>query len=178
MKNMFFAFILITLFSCKKDANELPEATQTGANTFGAILNGAVWVPKGFGFAQTTPIVEARYSANNSIFINARNFASSPKETEFEIYIKDFNGVGTFQLNQTTNKFPNHTASYAYYEERKFTIDNEWKTNNQYTGWVNISFYDAVEKIVAGTFEFQAINVYGDPKPITVTAGRFDVNIQ
>lgn len=178
MKSLFYILIASTLFSCKKDVNELPEATQKGANTFGALLNGAIWVPQGFGFAQTTPIVEARFSANNSIFINARNFASSPKETEFEIYIKDFTGPGLYQLNQITNKFPNHTASYAYYEERKFTIDNEWKTNNQYTGRVNINFYDPTEKIVSGTFEFQAINLYGEPKPITVTEGRFDVKIQ
>jgi hypothetical protein len=178
MKSLFFILLTFAFFACKKEVTELPEATQTGANTFGALLNGAYWVPKGFGFAQTTPIVEARYSANNSIFINARNFASSPKETEFEIYIKDFNGVGTYILNQTTNKFPNQTASYGYYEERKFTIDNEWKTNNQYTGRVIVSYYNANEKIVSGTFEFEAINVYGDPKPITVTEGRFDVRIQ
>ena len=178
MKNIFLALFLISLLSCKKEVDELPEATQTGANTFGALLNGTFWVPKGFGFAQTTPIVEARYSANNSIFINARNFASSPKETEFEIYLKDFTGTGTYPLNQITNKFPNQSASYGYYEERKFTIDNEWKTNNQYTGSVTITFYDAAERIVSGRFEFQAINLYGDPQPITVTQGRFDVKIQ
>ena len=36
-------------FSCKKEEPEpeLPPATQTGERTFGAYVNGEVWVPKG-----------------------------------------------------------------------------------------------------------------------------------
>ncbi len=90
MKNLrYLICIVFFVASCKKQVTELPAATATGANTFGALVNGALWSPKGFGIVPTAPILEARYQLNGSIIINARNFASSPKETEFEIFIKE-----------------------------------------------------------------------------------------
>ncbi|MEO7801559.1 MAG: hypothetical protein ABIR81_06155 [Ginsengibacter sp.] len=49
---LIFCFFLITA-SCKKnntptDEDQLPPATQTGANTFGCLINGKVWLPKGY----------------------------------------------------------------------------------------------------------------------------------
>ena len=41
--------LLFILASCKKDVDELPPATQTGAHTFGAKVNGEFWVPQGWG---------------------------------------------------------------------------------------------------------------------------------
>ena len=40
---------LLGLSQCTKDDPEagLPSATQTGANTFGCLVNGQVWTPKG-----------------------------------------------------------------------------------------------------------------------------------
>ncbi len=85
---------------------------------------------------------------------------------------------GTYLLNQSTAHFPNHSASYAYYVERRFTPTNEWITNIQYTGKVEITRIDTVNNIISGTFEFSAINLYNTPQPITITDGRFDVKIQ
>ena len=56
MKKTLTAFLLISLIaiSCKKTKTEsesvdqLPPITQTGANTFGCLLNGNVWLPKGY----------------------------------------------------------------------------------------------------------------------------------
>lgn len=46
--------IILTLFSCNKDDNksqnpidQLPPATQTGANTAGCLVNGEAFLPKG-----------------------------------------------------------------------------------------------------------------------------------
>src|SRR5689334_7374560 len=86
------------LFSCKKNIDELPSPTETGANTFGACVDGALWGPIGFGIAPTAPILEARYSGNHSVFITARNFGSSPTETEMEIYIRNITAPGTYLL--------------------------------------------------------------------------------
>ena len=111
MKYPFLLLCSLFLFaSCKKDIDELPAATQTGANTFGAKLNGENWVPQKFGIVSTSPILEARYAGNNSVFINARDFSASPTETEFEIYLKGITGPGTFQLNQATAKYPDESA--------------------------------------------------------------------
>jgi hypothetical protein len=168
----------ITTVSCKKQIDELPEETGTGANTFGAKINGELWGPLKFGVAATTPILEAHFAGNNSFRVVARNFGSSPKESEMEIYLHNITEAGTYTLNQTTAIFPRASASYAYYVERKFHPTNEWITTLQYTGMVTLTRLDIPAKIIAGRFEFRAINSGATPEPITVTEGRFDVQIQ
>ncbi len=112
MKKILIVFSsLLMLLSCKKEVNELPAPTQTGANTFGARVKGELWIPQGFGVVPTAAILEARFSGNNSILINARNFSLSPTETEIDIYLQNATKPGTYLLNQTTAHFPNHNAS-------------------------------------------------------------------
>lgn len=169
--------VMLLLFACKKEIDELPETTATGANTFGAKINDKLWGPLKFGIVPTAPILEARYLGGGMLLINARNFGSSPNESEMEIYLNDVTGPGTYFLNKKTNTLPNATANYAYYVERRITPENEWLTNAQYPGKVTITKLDVANKIVAGTFEFKAINTGSELKPLTVTDGRFDIKL-
>ena len=175
---LFFVVISATLFSCKKEVSELPPATQSGANTFGLKLDGAMWVPAGFGIVPTAPKLEAKIIGSD-FTLNARNFSSSPTESEFEIYIKGLTetGIGNYSLSAAAS-YPDPYHSYAYYVHRKFTPDNEWVTTAPYTGTVTITKIDSVNHFVSGTFQFQAINLYNPPQPINVTEGRFDVKIE
>jgi hypothetical protein len=170
--------ISASLYSCKKEVNELPPVTQTGAHTFGLKLDGKFWVPAGFGIVPTAPQLEARVLGSD-LYINARNFSSSPTETEFEIFVKGLteNGIGTYTLS-TSATHPDYSNSFAYYVHRQVTPDNEWVTTAPYTGTVTITKIDSVNHFVSGTFEFQAINLYNTPQPIIVTEGRFDVKTQ
>lgn len=169
-------FCTVFCFSCSKTVSELPPATQTGANTFGASVDGKLWVPAGFGIVSTASILEARFFPDSSFILNARNFSAEPTETEFEIYIKQMITTGTYSLNTVTANYPSQGASYGYYVKRKVTPLNEWITNDQYTGTVTITKNS--DHIVSGTFQFQAINLYNNPQPLTVTEGRFDVRTQ
>jgi VCBS repeat-containing protein len=170
MKRLLLVFtVLFFLGACKKDISELPPATGTGADTFGASVNGKLWTPQKFGVVPSAEILEAHYIPDG-VIINARNFASSPKESEFKFEIKGVNGPGVYHLN-------GESGSYAYYVERKITPIGEWKTNAQYTGTVTITTDDRTNKILAGTFQFQAASLYSDD-PITVTDGRFDVKMR
>lgn len=169
-------FLIALLASCKKEVTELPAATQTGANTFGAKVNGVFWKPQGFGPLPANDILEARMSGHD-ITINARNFSSSPNETEFQLTIFNVTAPGTYLLN-TNVIHPNGAASYGYYVKRNITPQNEWLTSSAYTGRVIITRIDDVNMIVSGTFEFNALNIYNAPEPMTVTEGRFDVKIQ
>lgn len=179
MKNILaLAFLALFLSSCKKDIDELPAPTQTGANTFGAKVDGEFWVPQGFGIVPTAPLIEARYSGNNSVFINARNFASSPTETEFELYLQNVTGPGTILLNQNTSNYPNHRASYGYFVRRRIRPLFEYITSAQHTGKVVVTHYDNEKGIIAGTFEFRAADKTEPSETVTVTEGRFDVKIQ
>ena len=93
MKNLLIilaSFIIFT--SCKKSVDELPEPTQSGANTFGLKLNGEFWIPQKFA-GINAPILKAQLTgANiNDLIITAQNFASEPLESQFTIYIKNIN---------------------------------------------------------------------------------------
>jgi len=176
MKKPIILFLIFSAFvvSCKKEIIELPPATQSGANTFGAKVNGTIWLPKGFGPFPADNLLDARKLHTGDIVITARNFSSSPNETELELFIKGLTGPGTYQLN-TTVGYPTTAASYGYYIERNFNPKNEWITSASYTGIIQVSRYDTAAKIISGTFSFNALNLYNAPQPITVTEGRFDV---
>jgi hypothetical protein len=179
MKNLFLITLIaiIGFSSCKKEIKTLPDATQTGANTFGAKIDGENWGPLSAGIVPTAPILEARFSADSSVFINARNFSRSPVETEMEIYLKHLSGPGTYQLNQATEIYPDHSASYAHYVKRKISVIDEWITTNTATGQVQVTKIDWTNRIISGTFNFTGAAKYGSA-PITVSEGRFDVKIQ
>jgi hypothetical protein len=169
------SILLISLvsFSCKKDINELPPATQSGANTFGAKVDGEMWIPQRFGVINASNLLEARLLGDN-FYLTAQNFASSPNESEFDIAVIGLTSTGSYMLNNNTSH-PNSNYSYAYYVKRKFTPLFEWITSTTYTGTVNITRFDTASRIVSGTFEFQAGETTNAAAPIRVTEGRFDV---
>jgi hypothetical protein len=178
MKNILSVLCFFILLSCKKDVSELPEASQTGANTFGAKVDGSFWVPQKFGVVPANNLLEVQPLPNNSFLINARNLSSSPTETEFEIFLQNITGPGTILLNQNTGIGNYTSGSYAYYVKRKFMPLNEWITSAQYTGSVTITKYDMVNKILSGSFQFTAGSTDNTANPISVTEGRFDIAIQ
>jgi hypothetical protein len=170
------AIAFVMLNSCKQEIKSLPEPTQTGANTFGAKVNGENFGPLGGGIL-TKPSLEATHTFDSSILINARNFSRTPVEFEMEIFIKNVNAPGTYTLNQNTEVAPGQSASYAHYLRRNINITDEWITSSGATGHVRVSKIDWINYIVSGTFEFTANARYGSA-PITVTEGRFDVRFQ
>ena len=170
-------FAVSLLVSCKKEIDELPEPTQTGANTFGARINGEMWGPMKLGVINT-PVLEARYYGDGTLLITASNYASSPKESEMEIYLYKVTEPGTYQVNDNTAHYPRPAANFMYFEERKFTPTDTWITNSKYTGTVTITKLDTENKIVAGTFSFDAMSIGMNPKELRVTDGRFDLKYE
>lgn len=164
---------LLLLSSCSKEVDELPPATQTGANTFGVKINGKNWVPARFGIVPATNLLEASWTGPESVIIYARNFSASPTETVFEIQISNLTGPGTYYFNQTITKPTG--ASYGYYVKRTITPEDEWQTSSQFTGSVNVTRFDRANHIISGTFEFNAGSLYHPDEFIAVTDGRFDV---
>ena len=178
MKNPFFILAILSLFAfrCKKEIKDLPPVSQTGSNTFGAKVNGNFWQPQGFGPFPANDILEANVSGND-VQIWARNFASSPNETEFYLLIKDITAPGTYLFNtDVTHPDPDH--NHGYYVKRNITPLNEWVTSSVYSGSVTITRFDKIANVVSGTFQFNAINMYNAPEPLSVTEGRFDVKLQ
>ena len=166
-------FLLLGFTACNKDVDELPPLTETGANTFGAKVNGVMWVPARFGILPADDLLEARFNSPGSLLITAKNFSASPKETQFEIQVVGVDGPGTYLMNK--NVVRPSADGFAYYVKRVLTPEDEWITDTQYTGSVTITKLDAHNKIVAGTFEFKAGSTVNAGGVLVVTDGRFDI---
>ena len=178
MKNIIISCLCLCLLaSCKKDTEELPPATETGANTFGARVNGDLWVPEGLGSIPANNILESQLFPNGDLRIRARNFASSPNETEFDFFITGITAPGTYLLNKNVT-YPGLSASFGYYVKRKLTPVDEWITSPTISGSVTITKVDAVNRIVSGTFQFNAASIYTPSQVLSVTDGRFDLKVQ
>jgi len=174
MRKTISAFLLgFVLISCKKEVSALPDNTQTGANTFGATVNGQLWAPQGFGPFPADNLLEAR-KLGQDIMINARNFASSPNETEFEIYLGHVTETGMYNLNVNTVE-GSFSGNYGYFVKRNLTPYNEWITSSLFTGSVTLTRYDTTARIISGNFQFNALNLYNAPDTLRVTNGRFDL---
>jgi hypothetical protein len=162
-------FMLVSCKSCKKDnlapVDQLPPATQTGQNTFGCLINGEVFTPKG-GFSE--PRLYADYYNVGVYIIRAVNVDSG-----IWIYLKNdsclINQLGNYSLvSNLGNK------SYGNF----ININNkcDMYTDSINTGNLTITHYSITtqKRIISGTFYF-TIKSPGCAD-INVTDGRFDIS--
>ena len=166
------SIVLLIAASCKKEADKLPSATQTGANTFGCLVNGKAWVPSGRGaFSGVNPTSGGFFGdVDNTISIYVRAYAENDEMT---IYLKNTTAVGTYYLNRNTSIFPYAVLPEASYGMYKILYESEYTTDSIHTGTVNITHSDLNAGIVSGSFEMQVYQK-NTGKIINITKGRFD----
>lgn len=170
----------IALSSCKKKQEEIPKteleklppATQVGANTFGALVNGQAFMP------YSKALFASTYQCNY-IFTNGGYYftvgASNDNNYEYLTNIM----LGTTKLPIAEGqifKFNNYNEdgkAFGTYSIIYSVTTNEYKTNNIVNGQLYISKLDQTKQIVSGTFFYKAINIKGDT--VKVTDGRFDM---
>lgn len=165
------------LVSCGDDDNNtiisvLPPATQTGENTFGCLIDGEVFIPDAgnclgcIDVSASYEFVDGKYylaisgvyDRNNSM----KNISlfSPPIDSleEIEYPLKSYeNGIEYSAEVGVVN----NTVSKSYF------------TSNEQPGLLTITKFDESNKIISGTFEFNAFTTSNES--ITITQGRFDV---
>ncbi len=150
-------FVLFLITSCGSLINpepELPPITMEGKNTFGCLVNGEVWLPKG---DLNNPSLIADLSSNSEFYIQANN---EVENESIQILITDCCNKNV-EINFDAN--PNSSAAYL----GKCTLDTDTSA-----GYFEISEYSPRDFILAGTFEF---TIEDECDTIRVTEGRFDV---
>jgi len=182
-------FTLLVLFvvaftACKKhksnpaDSTGLPPATQTGAKTFGCLVNGEVFVPKR-KVGSINPVLQCYYQYldddyDKSYFwgLSANHQGKDCELTSISLGTDSLAIVEgkTYQLIR--NGRGNASAQYTYYPNC-YTLENNYKTNDLTGGELTITYFDEINQIVSGTFWFTAVNDKGDT--VRVTDGRFDM---
>ena len=190
MKELLVASLVSLLFyGCKKDAPEagLPEATHTGANTAGCLINGQVFVATGFGSGLGKVAGIGGGFAYDSAFYLRLNGKFGDREGSLHLFLNsvpDYKKqllLGPYNLNRNTPCMPaaspRQCSNYAAF----FPNDNRqevYLTDAQYTGVVNLTYVDitnvTIKRIASGAFEFIAVSNLDPMKTIHVTNGRFD----
>ena len=174
--------IVISLTSaCKKEKvkpiDELPEATQEGKNTFGCLVNGEAFLPKGGRFARPSPQCSYPFLDNRSgrgycFSLIASNKAEPNilKIVRLETYFKELEESKTYSLTVPGVK---EEASGEYSVSTPRSLGEHYWVQPPVTGELRITKLDKVKRILAGTFWFDALNDEGEK--VEVREGRFDM---
>lgn len=175
-------FTLFTESSCHKSKpsnplDQLPPATQTGANTFGCLINGEVFKPKGPSGGGPILLSTYIYLADNYdtgyFFQLAASDVSNPPNV---IGVGIFTDSLQIQANETYSLGDKWVRGKAYGIFNFFTSQslNSYNTSSELPGELNITKFDSIKQIVCGTFWFNVINNLGDT--VKISDGRFDMH--
>lgn len=172
-----FTFIVLTSIQCRKNKptnpiDQLPPETQTGANTFGCLIDGKVFKPKGDPFGG--PIKKASYQfLNGGFYFGISGIDKSNPEDVIDVGLRADSivlGTGTFSLTKYGSK-GFFGGGVGHNKISQMRID--YYTNDTQTGQLIIKHFDTVNQIVSGTFWFDAKNTNGEI--VQVREGRFDM---
>jgi hypothetical protein len=173
------ALALALLTQCHKSApdpakpeDQLPPATQTGANTFGCLINGKLYIPKGTPsrpglIVQYDPILNGGYIAI------AAEYTST--NTSEGIFIKGYpvKTVASYSLNLANPRFDT-----GYYNDSSPSqCQNIYGASSiiYRTGTLVITRLDQQAGIISGTFDAKLLKSGCDT--IRITQGRFDYKL-
>jgi hypothetical protein len=179
--------ILLCSNSCKKDNNsfeQLPPITQTGANTFGCLINGQVFTPEGSTWSGSNLIAGNDYTYlsfpggaydGNIFSITATNKMNTSDITSIHLEFDSMYVTQGVTYTLGTPKAGKGYGEYIHvYSSGNGGANVQLVTSNTDTGQFILTRYDTVNLIASGTFWFNVIDsTSGDT--IKITDGRFDL---
>ncbi len=169
------AFLVVMCFcfaQCKKHktpvntVDQLPPATQTGANTFGCLINGQVFVPKGstnMGKPNYRVMVDPTYN-DGQFSVNCYAVINANDIRFLDFGSDSIKSVGIYALTSKGRlrvAWSGGNCSTSVYD-----------TISYKRGYLKITRYDLSNSVFSGEFEF----FYKPPTcdTIKITSGRFD----
>ncbi|MFZ5977575.1 MAG: hypothetical protein ACOYU6_07945 [Bacteroidota bacterium] len=192
MKTIQILFIAITCFaiiSCKKSVNQLsllPPITDTGANTFGCLVNNIASLPKNGNPTWSTPFGKEGVSVifgSDWIEFYVGNYQDGKPINSMMIHLQNVQQLKSGDYNWKQTTYENAVTGFpVYYENhiycRAFDYNkNIWIYYGSYdsSGKITITNYDALKHIISGTFYGKLCEKNGTDT-ISITNGRFDIN--
>jgi hypothetical protein len=173
------AFIMLTANCCEKDdePSQLPPITQTGEETFGCMINGELWLPHG---SFPSPATWVKLSVESTKlpyrFWQIETGQGAASSTGFHI-TENIMKEGTIPLldKSTENK---DSVIYAWHYSKTIGVEpgkNLFEVESIESGELTITKLDTINRIISGTFYFDAYNP--DGLKVEVREGRFDLKI-
>ncbi|WP_445747795.1 hypothetical protein [Polaribacter sp.] len=185
MKQLFLKTALllfaITFFNCENNDSEdqLPPITQTGANTFGAIVDGRVFVakdktgytPPGGGTPKGIVVTVGSSLPDYEYFgIDVRNYEDIyiyiyiPNETPKEVTYNFEKSPGV----RASLERPNYPHIFCF-------INNVLFISYQNSGSITFNKVDYNKGIYSGIFSVKLKNIDNEDQIIEILDGRFDL---
>jgi hypothetical protein len=180
MKNP--SLILIIIFisllhpGCVKDPpppspEVLPPITQTGANTFGCLMNGSVWIPTWHDNNSSPPVTTSIDNSNNFNLIATRlikdNKQTTLAKSSISWHINNVKDTGTCFAD------PGNPWAAEWIDYMRCCYDYHPVCDHE-KSWIHVSRLDLTQKIISGTFQLTFINNMKPFDTIKITEGRFD----
>jgi hypothetical protein len=161
---------------CKKDKNtteptdQLPPATQIGANTFGCLVNGKVYVPKGYngnGSPNPKKLYDIGLNGRPILGITADQIVNSNYKGSILISFGNLDHLGTYMM---PNDF-NFSLDWTDVIGNCSTI--AFDTTIKKFGGGEITKLDIPNRTISGTFNCKFKTLQCDT--VFITDGRFDI---
>jgi hypothetical protein len=176
LKNILFVFVAIALMaaSCKKEVEEidlLPPATQSGKNTFGCLVDGKAFLPKGRAF---NPLPHQGFDLEvptGDRWLCKIFGLRDVSEGLFRVMVHTDSLLleegKAYSLSSGKGKV---TGIYVHY--KGFTANSYSTDGAAHTGQLHVTRFDREARIISGTFWYDAVNSEG--VVVKIREGRFD----
>ena len=151
--------------NCENPTDCLPPATQTGAGTFGCLINGEPFVDISGRFNCFYQLVDGKYY----FAIGAEDNDRLPQNIYLSLNALELKEGKLYNLNLDIENSAYAGAGFTFSIGDSFGV----YTNSQNTGEMKITKFDLEKRIVSGTFSFKLEH----PKTgeiVKITNGRFD----
>ncbi|MFY0483896.1 DUF6252 family protein [Flavobacterium sp. PLA-1-15] len=176
MKKTILLLLLAFTFACDKDddkkstnpIDQLPPATQTGAQTFGCLIDGKTFVPPKFGNNAPHAFYQFVNGAYALSIYGSRTDSSNLKGVIIGCFDMPLIQETTYSLKEkaTNNYFGSYLIGGGIY--------GEYNSTSIEGGTITITRFDPVNFIISGTFSFKAKDL-NTGEIIEITEGRFDM---
>ena len=197
MKNLFLQLLItISIFGlsgCSKDdaqteASKLPPETQTGANTFGVTINGKVYIPRDPTGTLTGPSGHGLVYTGSSTLPWSEIVVKDGKSAvgfQMTIHFKELlvNAIGIYPLFNSNfhDGIDSALIDHIYFKIWDANISNyAYYGSIVNQGEIKITRFNGsltVNWILSGNFKGKFVR-YNNPNDfITITDGRFDLNL-
>ena len=173
---LFIAAAFISFSSCKKKElsplEQLPPITDTGANTFGCLINGVPFKPLSPFLKSYPKKLLCRYYKHDGVLY-------------FLLSAKDFRNDAYFRFYMDSIHLGPATLSYSGPGRGKLNVIYEnyhtdkavFVTSAGAPGEFKITKFDTTTGILAGTFWFDAVDTATNRK-VEIREGRFDLYVE
>ena len=160
LKTLLLALVISSLsMACKKDKKDQP--TRIGANKMYAKVNGTPWQPKGCLACNSS--FSIGYDDRITFGLGGKNV---DQKISITIVLRNLTKTGIYELTSTELNFGSLTNTNITY--------NRFTTTKLNKGTITITKLDLANKIISGTFEFNAEDKENPANTVKVTDGWFD----